>query len=249
MLVPFVRNLKLGDKGKDVLMVKRALAVAPIPGSKPKKTYRKWGWAFTQSFGGQLKKDIERFQKDHGLKVDGEYGPETHKKLAKYFDSYGAKTMISLLPTTPVCVQAAMVAMNNRGLVHYSQSTRMMIVRYGIKPLAKLIDWFKRGKQLWEDCSSSSTGFYYIEGRPDPNDCGYNGLGYTGTLVVHGTRVSTPQPGDLGFYGSGWPYHHVVICVGIKNGVPMVVSHGSENGPLLLPYNYRGDFSHWRRYP
>lgn len=242
MIIPLPRTLKRGDKGKDVLMVKRALSEAK---------YRPWGFGFSTGFGSRLEKDIKNFQKDHNLKVDGVYGLATHKLLAPYFDAYGAKTMVELMPDTPVEVQAALVTYNNNSLVRYTQTaSRMMIVRYKLKPLDTLRNWFRAGKQLWEDCSSSVTGYFYIAGKKDPNGYvpGYPGYGYTGTLSTHGVRVSSPKPGDLGFYGGGWPYHHVVICVGFKNGVPMVVSHGSDRGPLFLAYNYRGDFSHWRRY-
>lgn len=241
MIVPLPRSLKLGDKGADVLMVKRAISIAG---------YRRWGFGFTQGFGKLLQKNVAQFQKDHGLDPDGEYGPETHKKLAPYFDAFGAKTMLSLMPTIPVRVQAALVAYNNARLLRYSQDVRMQIVRFKLRPLDRLRSWLQAGKQLWEDCSSSSTGYFYIEGLPDPNgyDPGYPGLGFTGTLSVHGKRVATPKIGDLGFYGAGWPYHHTVMCVGFKNGVPRVVSFGSDPGPFLLPYNYRSDFSHWRTY-
>ena len=47
-------------------------------------------------------------------------------------------------------------------------------------------------------------------------------------------------PGDLVFYASrGTTPTHVAICVGHKQGRPYVISHGSESGPLFLPYGYR----------
>lgn len=240
MIVPFTRTIKQGNTGIDVLATKRALAHAG---------YRRWGFGFTKRAGARWAKDIRRFQSQHGLHVDGQYGPKTHAKLARYFDAYGARLMAlykKRMSTAPAgvagAVHAAIIAYNNAWRTHYTQgSARMMIVRYHIHDLAK---WFAGGHHLYEDCSSSSTGFYYIGGLRDPNNLGYNGQGYTGTLSVHGRRVSTPAPGDLGFYGGGWPYHHVVIYVG--NG--RCVSHGSESGPKLTTPYYRGDFSHWRRY-
>jgi hypothetical protein len=38
------------------------------------------------------------------------------------------------------------------------------------------------------------------------------------------------------------------MVVGHRKGVPIVVSHGSEAGPFLLPYNYRSDDGQIRRY-
>jgi cell wall-associated NlpC family hydrolase len=46
--------------------------------------------------------------------------------------------------------------------------------------------------------------------------------------------------GDLVFYAkSGSTPSHVAIVVGRREGRPMVVSHGSESGPLYLPWDYR----------
>ena len=78
----------------------------------------------------------------------------------------------------------------------------------------------------------------------DPNGLGYNGYGYTGTLSQQGRQTRVPKPGDLGFYGGGWPYSHVVVSVGDGK----CVSHGSEGGPYLLDFRYRSDFNHWRTY-
>jgi hypothetical protein len=36
--------------------------------------------------------------------------------------------------------------------------------------------------------------------------------------------------------------------VGRQDGVPMVVSHGSEEGPFYVRYDYRSDILEFRRY-
>lgn len=238
MIVPYTRTIKQGSVGIDVLATKRALAHAH---------YRKWGYGFTKRAGARWAKDIRRFQSQHGLHVDGQYGPKTHAKLARYFDAYGARLMVlahKRLSAQPAgkaaAVHAAITLYNNRYHCRYTQSgLRMMIVRSRIRDLAA---WFRLGRTLYEDCSSSCTGYYYIARLADPNGRGYDGQGYTGTLAVHGVRVSSPLPGDLGLYG-GFPYRHVVIYVG--NG--LCVSFGS-NPPRLCTPHYRPDFSHWRRY-
>jgi hypothetical protein len=237
VIVPLPRELREGDVGQDVIMVQRALARAQI---------RKWGM-WRKRWKPAMTKLVKRFQYQNGLPVDGVYGSRTHKKLARYFDAYGASVMVELAKA-PVEVRQAMIGYNRRERIGYTQSSaRMMIVR---EKIADLRRWFQgTSRTLWEDCSSFATGLYKIGGRPDPNGYrpGYPGYGYTGTLSVHGARVSRPDPGDLGFYGA-YPYTHVVICVGFKNGRPLVVSLGSSPGPLLLDYAYRSDFSHWRRY-
>jgi hypothetical protein len=81
----------------------------------------------------------------------------------------------------------------------------------------------------------TSTGTYIAEGFAVHN---------TGTLCQHGHAVASPQPGDLVFYGSGAPWHHVAVYVGGGR----VVSHGSEGGPFLEAMDYRGDRGQIRRY-
>lgn len=241
MFIPLPRTITRGMSGNDVLACKRALKRADFGK----------GILLTKTAGGAWEKNVKLFQKAKGLPVDGEYGPATHKKLMPYYDAYGAKLMIGAMPTTPVEVQAAMIAYNYAPLLRYTQSaSRMMIVRKKLKPLDRLRGYLSGGNQLWEDCSSSLTGFYYIAERDDPSgyEPDYPGYGYTGSISVRGVRVSFPKLGDFGFYNGPWPYTHMVICVGFKNGMPLVFSFGSDAGPFLLPYNYRSDFSHWRRY-
>lgn len=234
-VVPLPRELKLKHPymmGRDVVAVQRALAKAGV---------RKWG-NFTGAYGAGTKKNVQKFQEKVNLTIDGVYGKDTHKKLARYFDSYGTYLMNQAykahhqISKRNVIVSYATFGYNNRYKIHYTQSSlRMYGVRNKIRP--PRIPYY-------EDCSSFATWTYWGAGAPDPNGLGYNGWGYTGTLVQHGQRTSNPQPGDLAFYGYGAPYHHVTICIG--NG--MCISHGSEIGPLLLPVHYRSDFSHYRTY-
>lgn len=86
------------------------------------------------------------------------------------------------------------------------------------------------------DCSSFATLVYKEAGLPDPNNSGYNGSGYTGTLVAHGMSVATPQPGDLIFYGGTRivPGH-----VGVYVGSQKVVEIGSDIGIQLINWDYR----------
>jgi hypothetical protein len=135
-----------------------------------------------------------------------------------------------------------MVLYNRRGVVHYSQGpARMTIVRHNLT-LARLATW----GSIIEDCSSSLTGVRKVSGLSDPNRRDFNGEGFTGTMVVHGWTVSGrwALPGDFGFYGHGWPYSHVVGCVGVDRWF----SHGSESGPRIVNLHYRGDLAVVRRY-
>ncbi|HWI72856.1 MAG TPA: hypothetical protein VNT55_12960 [Baekduia sp.] len=105
------------------------------------------------------------------------------------------------------------------------------------------------------DCSSFVTwclwnGLFLVYGIGDiVNGENWN-AGYTGTLRNHGKRVrdaSSVLRGDLVHYGDGTGAH-VSIVVGKENGVPMTVSHGKEADPRYVRFDYRNDFSHFRRY-
>jgi hypothetical protein len=81
------------------------------------------------------------------------------------------------------------------------------------------------------------------------NGQGWTG-GYTGTMRDHGLRVQHAANllrGDCVHYGGGTGAH-VTIVVAKRDGVPMVVSHGSQSGPHFTRYDYRDDVDHFRRY-
>lgn len=86
------------------------------------------------------------------------------------------------------------------------------------------------------DCSAFATLVYKTAGVPDPNgpSYNYNGSGNTTTLMAHGTRTSSPQPGDLLFFRSP---EHVAVYIGDGKCVEM----GGTPGPRLEPVTYRSD--------
>jgi cell wall-associated NlpC family hydrolase len=95
----------------------------------------------------------------------------------------------------------------------------------------------------YADCSSFATSCYRRAGERDPNRDRYR-AGWTGTLSRHGWRVRKPEPGDLVFYGVGWPWKHVTVYLGAGR----VASHGSEGGPRDAAIDYRPDRGEVRRY-
>jgi hypothetical protein len=117
--------------------------------------------------------------------------------------------------------------------IHYTEDTRR--------------DDYLRGSSgqlpLWTDCSGWVTYCYWASGLPDPSGLNYRYLGYTGTLLAnaakHGkilTNLALARPGDpivIG-PGTGW---HTTICVEAGDD-PIVVSHGSEPGPLSTHQSY-----------
>jgi cell wall-associated NlpC family hydrolase len=142
-------------------------------------------------------------------------------------------------------VQAAQVALAHRAAVHYTQnaSQRWDGIDHG---LLGMQGHYPR----YADCSSFVTWCLWngmrIHHQPDTVNGTNWRSGYTGTQLRHGTQVAERNvlPGDLAFYGSGFPGKHVAICIG--HG--LVISHGSEAGPLQLPLHYRSDFMQIRRY-
>ena len=144
-------------------------------------------------------------------------------------------------------VQAAKLALAHKGEVHWTHSSRRWD---GIEN--------RRNAMLGQfpthaDNSSFVTwclwnGLFLRYGLGDiVNGRDWMG-GFTGTLLDHGKRLTqtgNALRGDLVFYAD--PLPHVTIIVARTNGVPMVISHGSEAGPFYLRFNYRTP-SQIRRY-
>lgn len=235
-VVPFGRQIKAGTHGKDVVAVKRALAVWAKHADHPE--WFPWRKTWTVVFGPLAVRALKRFQKRHDLKVDGVYGPSTHKLLASFYDAYGARLLQQFPHATAAdkVVAEAFWGYHNRAAIHYAQW--------------RPIDGHGHPHKLplYTDCSGSVTDWYEWAGQKDPNGFGFNGLGYTGTLIDHGVRVTGPaRPGNLAFYG--WnaalrTAEHVAVYVSSTR----VVSLGSEIGPLLLDHHYRSDLWQVRSY-
>lgn len=110
--------------------------------------------------------------------------------------------------------------------VHYSQGPRRM---EGIG--------HPRMLPLYTDCSAFATLCYAWAGAPDPNGLGFNGSGFTGTLLTGCDHIdpADAQPGDLIVYGPGAGDHVVLI---IEPGPdPLTVSHGQEAGPAKVRHS------------
>lgn len=89
------------------------------------------------------------------------------------------------------------------------------------------------------DCSSMVTLVYKEAGLADPNGSGYNGFGWTGSLVLRGAWTSSPKAGDLAFYGpSTSNTTHTAILVDNFR----VVSFGKTPISLWSTYRYRSDY-------
>lgn len=231
MLAPFTRTIKVGDRGSDVLAVKRALVRAGYGGR---------GMLITNRMGGAAMRNVHRFQHAHHLPVEN-YDHATYRRLLPYFDARGRLLLSNYLRqgVRKRIVDTAVYGALRNANIHYTQGpSRMYGVRNRIKPPQV---------PLYEDCSSFVTWCYWVGGGPDPNNLHYNGQGYTGTQIDHGRKVVTPSPADLAFYG--WGFNGAPKHVALYIGSGRIVSHGSDSGPQIRSsIHYRSDFRECRSY-
>jgi hypothetical protein len=133
--------------------------------------------------------------------------------------------------------RAALLVARRRGVIHYTQSSRRWdFIRLRRRPSRGSIAYYADCSSLataliWDACRVRERGL-----RDFVNGAGWR-AGYTGTMVRHGARIGRPRlVGDCVFYGGSRSVPgHVALYIG--NG--LVVSHGSEAGPLIIRWNYR----------
>lgn len=144
-------------------------------------------------------------------------------------------TRLVLIPPVVLTLRDKIVANALWGVahepeIHYTQGAERMAAVHSPRMLP-----------MSADCSSSITCWYSWAGAPDPNGFNYNGQGYTGTLLLHGKRITQAQavPGDYVVFGWGrdGTGEHVSIMVE-KAPDPWMVSHGQEAGPRRIPLSW-----------
>jgi peptidoglycan hydrolase-like protein with peptidoglycan-binding domain len=196
--------VKVGSKGDAVRHIQELLGRAGFdPGG------------VDGDFGRKTEAAVKDFQQAKGLLVDGEVGPDTLAALE------GGVAHANQVPEgiRGEIVANALFGVAHEADIHYEQ----------LRPIDGIGDVHKLPLNV--DCSGFATLCYNWAGAPDPNGLGYNGLGYTGTLLNHMDRIDRDAalPGDLVVIGPG-SGDHVVIIVEAGSD-PMVVSHGREAGP------------------
>jgi hypothetical protein len=140
-------------------------------------------------------------------------------------------------------LQAAVVGLHHAAVEHYTQGE----LRW--QGIDRRRNASKGEFPSYSDCSAFATwcywnGLYLRGGHSDIINGQQWRAGYTGTMLEHGVRVASPIPGDAIIYGSAWPGEHTAIYT----GGGLVISHGGDPGPLLLPWRYRSDVLSIRRY-
>jgi hypothetical protein len=121
-------------------------------------------------------------------------------------------------PTRQRFVALARFAIAQAKHIHYSQDDHLRMaweraarhVKPPIAPNALPLEVF-------EDCSSSISGLAALAGAPDPNGSGFDGSGFTGTMLGHCTRLGSGAPprgllpGDIAVYGDGNGTHAMLV--------------------------------------
>lgn len=120
-----------------------------------------------------------------------------------------------------------------RARVHYAQRRPMVTSR--LHSLHLLQQALQSPHGVTMDCSESVTLLCHVVGLDDPNGFGYDGTGYTGTLLHHLPHYTDPeraQVGALVVFGPGSGDH---VCMVRRPGPnPLLWSHGQESGPIFI---------------
>jgi hypothetical protein len=207
--------------------------------------------------------DVEQLQQllapYHPGAVDGEYGPATAGavKQAKWAlgypdrqcDGTAGPKLVAYLQGTPVPPDYPARQQERQQELASALTIRDQIVayaRWGIENEAQIhyeqlrpIDGVQTVQQLplRTDCSGFATLCYAWAGAPDPNGLGFNGQGYTGTMLTAMRRIplSAVQPGDLVVWGPS-PGNHVALVLESGDD-PLLCSHGQEKGPVEIRFS------------
>lgn len=97
----------------------------------------------------------------------------------------------------------------------------------------------KLGHTITMDCSEAVTLIFRLAGFKDPNGLGYDGQGYTGTLLhlPHFTDYKQAHVGTLIVFEEGPGPAHVVMVVKPNGTNPMVYTHGSHARSAIWDLN------------
>jgi len=248
--VAYCRINELGSKGNDVIAHKRAISRA-FP-----TLYPWWQRGFSPYYGETFRNAVKGAQLIMKLPTTGKIDKATHDKLrARHaankpgewaFDDYAIQLAKQYCLAHPVLTRRQKIV--NAGLFWYGH--RSSIAYSQVRPFQLCKP--QQVPSRW-DCSAFVTNCHYAGGAPDPNGRGYDGQGYTGTLINHGHKVNFNdlELGDLIFYGfsSGRPGFsvgdptHVALYAGGGN----VLSNGRY--PMsYYEYDYRRDINCYVHY-
>jgi len=119
--------------------------------------------------------------------------------------------------------------------IHYAQIRPMRTVALSEAQLDTLLN---HGHGITMDCSEAVTCLCKWAGLHDPNGLGYDGSGFTGTMLAHLPHYSNPTAAGIGalcVYGPP-PGDHVAMVMQPGDD-PVMWSHGGEGGPLRVRWS------------
>lgn len=241
------------DDGPDIEAVKRAVWRGGRwagPASRFDRSFSR-GFALGVS-GNVVDTGLAGFQRQMKIQPTGQLGDETYQALRyarvpetfpnagePLFDAYAVDLLEKAAKPKPPKVDAirreiadyCLGCIANEPKWHYQQ----------LRPMNSLGRAPGSGGDA--DCSEHSTAAYFWAGAPDPNKRGYDGYGYTGTLIDNPSASSPYQIGDLAIYGSNaGNTEHVCTCYQAgDSGSSRWCSHGSEAAPYSVKLYYRSD--------
>src|SRR5919204_3623303 len=120
-----------------------------------------------------------------------------------------SRVSLAVMSVRDAIVAAARWGIRNEARIHYGQVRPM--------PLTRTLP-------LTTDCSGFVTLCYYLAGAPDPNGLGYDGQGWTGTLLRHLAPTTSLRLGDVVVWGA-YPGHHCALVLEPGDD-PLLCSHG-----------------------
>lgn len=214
-MIPQPRPAREGMHGRDILAYKRALHALGYHPRAFNWTRGRWGPHMTIA--------LRAFQHDAGIHIDGILGPITYDRLYPTIrvDAYDRWLLTH------------MATHHRRDFV--TELDWMLAAHAGIAyamtrpiPLHAIV---YRHTPFATDCSGLITGAAYASCCPDPNGLGYNGQGFTGTILAHATPIRREdlRAGDLIVFGGGTGDH--VVAVHTMAPDPIVFSHGHQGAP------------------
>jgi hypothetical protein len=119
------------------------------------------------------------------------------------------------------------------GAVHYREIRPMRT--HWIASRALLERALRSPAGVTMDCSESVTLLCRLAGLKDPNGVGYDGTGYTGTLLKHLPHYTNPSKAKIGALVVFGPKSGHHVCMVRRPGAnPVLFSHGSERGPFWI---------------
>lgn len=224
--------VKYGQENKSVKAMQNGLHRALAARNLPHQNER------NGTYGSGTRKDVCRFKKSYlGAAPDCKiFGTLAWNKLKPFLGDSDRALVRQHKAAIAAAIRGARESPREKiaavALRGYAERWRYTYAQ--TRPYSKA--FFSGGR--YYDCSSFVTMCYYMAGAPDPNGFGYNGYGYTGSMWPRGSFTSSPEAGDLAFYGNrGGATTHMAIHINRYE----IISFGS-NPVRRLAVSYRSDY-------